>query len=69
VHYGNSKAEPTTTAFDWTDACADEPATSIVPVLANNVGNADFSTSESVTVVKNAKNFFQMYYEWNFVLG
>jgi hypothetical protein len=59
VHYGSSSEEPTTTAYDFTDECVDEPAASLVPVLAKTVGAADFSTSEAVTVVKNANNFFE----------
>lgn len=59
VHYGESTAEPTTTAYAYTDECVDEPLASLVPVLAKNVGPADLQTSEAVSVAKNADNFFE----------
>ena len=63
VRYGSSfshsHAEPTTTAYAYTDECADVPLASLVPVLSKNVGPADQQTSEAVSVAKNADNFFE----------
>jgi FtsP/CotA-like multicopper oxidase with cupredoxin domain len=59
VHYGTSTTEPTTTAYTYVDECVDEPAASLVPVLAKKVEAADFEASEAVSVAKNANNFFE----------
>jgi FtsP/CotA-like multicopper oxidase with cupredoxin domain len=59
VHYSSSNAEPTTTAYTYVDECADEPAVSLVPVLAKTVGPADLQTTEAVSIAKNANNFFE----------
>ncbi|KAH8649877.1 Cupredoxin [Xylariales sp. PMI_506] len=45
IYYGSSTATPTTTAYTFTDSCDDETS-SLVPVVAANVGDETWETVE-----------------------
>ncbi|KAJ5239913.1 hypothetical protein N7468_004532 [Penicillium chermesinum] len=57
LHYNHRAGTPTTSAWDYVDGCIDE--TNLVPVVAKNVGTADFMTLEDVTLGSNADDLFR----------
>lgn len=52
IRYASSTADPTTTAYTYTDDCTDEPAASLVPYVAKNVGSATLTSTEDVTLAQ-----------------
>ena len=51
VRYGNSStADPTTSAYNYTDSCADEDSSNLVPYLTVNVTDVDVEDDEAVAV-------------------
>lgn len=55
----STTAVPTTTAYTYTDSCLDEPAASLVPAYAMNVGGSSVSQTETFTVAKNSANVYR----------
>lgn len=57
IRYNNtSTADPTTSAYDYTDSCADEELTNLVPYLAINASDVTITNSVTagVQVTENA---------------
>lgn len=53
-------AEPTTTAYDYTDSCADEDVSTLVPYVSKTVGTQYWSDiDEPVTVATNDDGYFR----------
>lgn len=51
IRYDNSStADPTTSAYSYTDSCADEDPTNLVPYLKVNAGDSYYTTGEDVEV-------------------
>lgn len=60
VYYGDSPGTPTTSAYSYTDSCADE--TDLVPYISKTVGStASYSGDEPVVVGFNSDNLFKWY--------
>jgi FtsP/CotA-like multicopper oxidase with cupredoxin domain len=58
IYYGDSQTEPTTSAYDFDDACYDE--TNIVPYLSKTVGStAAITADEPASVMINNDNLFR----------
>jgi FtsP/CotA-like multicopper oxidase with cupredoxin domain len=60
--YAGFSGTPTTTAYNYTDACIDEPASSLVPYVPVNVGPADI-TEPTLNVLLAANN--ASLYKWS----
>jgi hypothetical protein len=58
----SSTADPTTTAFAYTDSCDDIPMASLVPYLALDVGSASVTEDLEVTVGLDADTDFIYWY-------
>ncbi|RYP38381.1 hypothetical protein DL768_010791 [Monosporascus sp. mg162] len=50
VHYGDSTATPSTTAFEYTDSCDDEDSSNLVPIVSKAVGDGSNDILEIATV-------------------
>jgi hypothetical protein len=61
LHYDDSTGTPTTTAYDYTDSCADEDLSNLVPYLSKTVSSGGSSIPEDVTVGRNSENHFKWY--------
>ncbi|KAI9708583.1 MAG: hypothetical protein M1820_003801 [Bogoriella megaspora] len=63
VHYlGGPMAKPTSTAYNYTKDCVDEPAASLVPVVPYTVGAEDQEYDETVVVsAANSLNLYRWY--------
>lgn len=58
----DSKLEiPTTTAFDYTDSCEDEPMTYLVPMVAIDAAGVGFSSHNEVQVIMNTAGLYKWY--------
>lgn len=57
----NSTAAPTTTAYNYTSECVDEPLASLVPIPPLNPTNADTSYTKDVTISANSDLLFKWY--------
>lgn len=56
IRYGNSTADPTTSAYDYSDSCEDEDSSNLVPYLAIAASNSDVeeTTKASIEVADTA---------------
>jgi FtsP/CotA-like multicopper oxidase with cupredoxin domain len=61
----NSTASPTSTAYDYTGECVDEPLASLIPTAKINAYSKDKSFTQDVTVATNADNLFKWYLSGN----
>jgi FtsP/CotA-like multicopper oxidase with cupredoxin domain len=57
----NSTAVPTSTAYNYTVECVDEPLASLIPTAKVNAYSKDKIFTEDVTVGVNAENLFRWY--------
>ena len=57
----DSTAVPTTTAYNYTTECVDEPLESLVPVAKLNAFPSDQRFTDDVTVRHNSENLFKWY--------
>lgn len=57
----NATAVPTTTAYNYTTECVDEPLTSLVPTMELNAFPSDQIVDETVTILTNSENLFKWY--------
>ncbi|KKY15402.1 putative multicopper oxidase [Diplodia seriata] len=60
VHYGSSTDTPSTSAYDYTDACVDEDTSDLVPYVSKTATSGT-SLAEAVTVGTNSDNLFRWY--------
>ncbi|KAM3504828.1 hypothetical protein MY11210_008207 [Beauveria gryllotalpidicola] len=51
VYYGDSPSTPTTIGYAYTDACVDEPVSSLVPHVPVAAGTQDYSSLELVNIL------------------
>ncbi|KAF2453738.1 multicopper oxidase-domain-containing protein [Lineolata rhizophorae] len=62
VHYvGGPMGTPTSTGYNYTAECIDEPLASLVPIMPWNAESRDQEVDEDVTVAPNANNLFKWY--------
>jgi FtsP/CotA-like multicopper oxidase with cupredoxin domain len=62
VNYAGFSGTPTSTAYNYTNECVDEPLASLVPVVPLNVGPADVTEGTfDVVVQANPVNLFKWY--------
>ncbi|KAF9700228.1 hypothetical protein EKO04_001632 [Ascochyta lentis] len=57
----NATAAPTTTAYNYTTECVDEPLASLIPMAKLNAFPSDQRFTETVTVRPNSENLFKWY--------
>ncbi|KAM3532914.1 hypothetical protein MY4038_003827 [Beauveria bassiana] len=50
IYYGSSPSTPTTIGYDYTDACVDEPVSSLVPHVAVAASTQHYSDLENVNI-------------------
>lgn len=60
VYYGSSPSTPTTSAYDYDDACDDE-TDNLVPYISKTVSTNDVTNSETATVGFNSDRLFRWY--------
>ncbi|KAF4310328.1 Multicopper oxidase type 1 [Botryosphaeria dothidea] len=60
IHYGSSTDTPSTSAYDYTDACVDEDSSDLVPYVSKTATSGT-SLAEAVTVAYNSDNLFRWY--------
>jgi len=58
---GSSGGTPTTTAYNYTGECVDEPYASLVPVMSLSASNEDVEETYDITVAPNDANLFKWY--------
>jgi FtsP/CotA-like multicopper oxidase with cupredoxin domain len=58
VYYGDSPSTPTTSAYSYTDGCADETA-NIVPYISKSVDAASWDDLVTASVAKNSAGLFK----------
>lgn len=51
IYYGSSPSTPTTIGYDYTDACVDEPVSSLVPHVAVAASTHHYSDLENVNIL------------------
>lgn len=56
-----SVSTPTTTAYSYTDSCADEDVSDLVPYVSKTVDTKTWNIGEDVTVGTNTDNLFRWY--------
>ncbi|TKA77726.1 hypothetical protein B0A49_03389 [Cryomyces minteri] len=62
VHYtGGPMSTPTSSGYNYTTACVDEPYASLVPIVALNAMAANKEIDETVVVALNAQNLYRWY--------
>jgi FtsP/CotA-like multicopper oxidase with cupredoxin domain len=62
VNYAGFSGTPTSTPYNYTTECVDEPLASLVPVLALNAGTADVTEGTLDVVIQgNANSLFKWY--------
>ena len=61
VYYGSSAGTPETTGYSYTDSCADEDTSDLVPYVSKTVSSETATEDESVKVAKNSDNLFKWY--------
>lgn len=70
VYYGTTAGTPTTTGYDYTDACVDEALTDLVPYVALDAGDSSWSELEDVSLLQKnnvfvwAMNSSSLYLDW-----
>jgi FtsP/CotA-like multicopper oxidase with cupredoxin domain len=57
----DATAPPTTTAYNYTTECVDEPLASLVPMAKLNAFPSDQRFTDAVTVAPNSENLFKWY--------
>lgn len=57
VYYGSTPGTPNTTGYSYVDACVDEPLSKLVPHLALNAGQQQWSDLEQVSIVASTNVF------------
>lgn len=60
IHYGSSTDTPSTSAYDYTDACVDEDSSDLVPYVSKTATSGT-SLAEAVTVAYNSDSLFRWY--------
>ncbi|OCK98434.1 laccase-like multicopper oxidase [Cenococcum geophilum 1.58] len=60
-YVGSPGATPTTTGYNYTGGCVDEPIESLVPIVALNAADDDTEFTYGVTVAPNSANLFKWY--------
>lgn len=60
VYYGSSAGTPSTSAYDYTDECADE-TDNLVPYISQDVSDAEWTKLEEATVGTNDDSLFRWY--------
>ncbi|EUC41696.1 multicopper oxidase [Bipolaris oryzae ATCC 44560] len=60
VYYGSTLSTPTTSAYDYTDGCADE-TDNLVPYISKTVSDSNSVSSEDATVGFNTDGLFRWY--------
>lgn len=60
-YVGSLGATPTTTGYNYTGECVDEPLASLVPIVALNAADDDTEFNYGVTVAPNSANLFKWY--------
>jgi FtsP/CotA-like multicopper oxidase with cupredoxin domain len=58
---GSNGSTPTTTAYDYTGECIDEPYASLVPYVSLDAGDEDEEENYDVTISANSANLFKWY--------
>jgi len=58
---GSLGGTPTTTGYNYTGECVDEPIASLVPIVALDATNNDTELDYQVTVTPNSANLFKWY--------
>jgi FtsP/CotA-like multicopper oxidase with cupredoxin domain len=61
----NSTISPSSTAYNYTSECVDEPLTSLVPTAKLNAYNKDKIFTQDITVAANEENLFKWYLSGN----
>ncbi|KAL2353497.1 Cupredoxin [Cryomyces antarcticus] len=62
VHYnGGPMSTPTSSGYNYTGACVDEPYASIVPIVPLNAMAANKEIDETVVIATNAQNLYRWY--------
>lgn len=54
-------ATPTTTAYNYTDSCYDEPLSSTVPVVAIDASGVGFTSHNEANVIMNSAGLYKWY--------
>jgi hypothetical protein len=54
-----STSDPTTSAYDYTDECVDEPAESLVPYVSKTVGSSTDSSDDLNVAVSSVNSLFK----------
>ncbi|PYH37300.1 multicopper oxidase [Aspergillus neoniger CBS 115656] len=54
-------ATPTTTAYNYTDSCYDEPLSSMVPVVAIDASGVGFTSHNEANVIMNSAGLYKWY--------
>lgn len=58
---GSPGVIPTSTAYNYTGECVDEPLASLIPVAALNPTNSDVEYTKDITIAPNDANLFKWY--------
>lgn len=60
-YVGAPRLTPTTTSYNYTGACIDEPLASLIPVVPLDATDSDISMTKDVTVAANSAKLFKWY--------
>ncbi|KAF1981848.1 multicopper oxidase [Aulographum hederae CBS 113979] len=58
---GSAGVTPTSTAWNYTSECVDEPLASLVPIVPINAGTSDISSLKDVTISQNSAGLFKWF--------
>ncbi|KAK7710263.1 hypothetical protein SLS64_005847 [Diaporthe eres] len=61
ISYGTTVSTPSTTAYDYTDSCDDEDASTLVPYLSKTVSGSTWDVGEAASVSTNDDGYFRWY--------
>lgn len=61
ISYGTTVSTPSTTAYDYTDSCDDEDASTLVPYLSKTVSGSTWDVDEAASVSTNDDGYFRWY--------
>lgn len=70
AYYGSSPETPTTTGYDYADACVDEAVADLVPYVALDAGDSSWSELEQVSLLRQNNAFLwtmnasSLYLDW-----
>ncbi|KAL1625475.1 hypothetical protein SLS56_007369 [Neofusicoccum ribis] len=61
LHYGTNTtiSTPNTTAYSFTDACVDEDASNLVPIVSKDAGTLYYNTTEPVDITTDSAGFLR----------